>query len=137
MSVQVLESGPASPEAIKLNKHINLLWQALATTPSKVGWCMSFRGWCGSGDDRLLPCGFPPEVSQYSAKTLASCSRADASVQAFHFLHKVRFVGPLEPAQPDKDPSSMSSARDDNAGNAVTKLKYWNASMNLAVVDLD
>jgi hypothetical protein len=35
-----------------------------------------------------------------------------ASVRAFHYLHKVRFGGLLEPVQPDREPSSISSASD-------------------------
>ncbi len=46
------------------------------------------------------------------------------SIRVYHFLHKVRFRGPLEPVQPDRDPSSISSASDDNASIAVTKRKY-------------
>ncbi len=45
-----------------------------------------------------------------------------ASVRAFHFLHKVRFGGPLERVQLDIDPNSISSASKDDA----SKNKYSN-----------
>ncbi len=37
-----------------------------------------------------------------------------ASVRAFHFLHKVRFGGPLERVQSEMDSSSISSVSDED-----------------------
>ncbi len=47
-----------------------------------------------------------------------------ASVRAFHFLHKLRFWGPLEAVHPDLDPDNGYSASDEEVGVAVTKRMY-------------
>ena len=57
-----------------------------------------------------------------------------ASVRAFHFLHKVRFGGPLDRVQLDTD---HSSAEADNVGTTVTKRKYQTASDHFGGDDSD
>ena len=52
---------------------------------------------------------------------LAIEQTALASVRAFHFLHKVRFGGPLDRVQLDTDHSSAGA---DDVGTTVTKRKY-------------
>ena len=46
---------------------------------------------------------------------------AIASVRAFHFLHKVRFGGPI---RPDLDPDDNSNTSDDDVSVVTTKRKY-------------
>ena len=57
-----------------------------------------------------------------------------ASVRAFHFLHKVRFGGPLDRVQLDTDHSSAGA---DNVGTTVTKRKYRTASDHFGGDDSD
>ena len=57
-----------------------------------------------------------------------------ASVRAFHFLHKVRFGGPLDRVQLD---TYHSSAGVDNVGTTVTKRKYQTASDHFGGDDSD
>ncbi len=59
-----------------------------------------------------------------------------ASVQAFHFLHKVRFGGPLERVQLDMDPNSISSASEDDI-DITTKRKHQTTSKHFSGVDWD
>ena len=57
-----------------------------------------------------------------------------ASVRAFHFLHKVRFGGPLDRVQLDTD---HSSAGEDDVGTTVTKRKYQTTSKHFVGEDSD
>ncbi len=57
-----------------------------------------------------------------------------ASVRSFHFLHKVRFEGPLERVQLDIDPCCAS---EDDASTIVTKRKYQTTSKHFVGDDLD
>jgi hypothetical protein len=65
---------------------------------------------------------------------LAIEQTALASVRAFHFLHKVRFGGPLDHVQPDTDHSSTEA---DNEGTTVAKRKYQTASDHFGGDDSD
>jgi hypothetical protein len=57
-----------------------------------------------------------------------------ASVRAFHFLHMVRFGGPLERVQLDTD---HSSAGEDDVSTPETKRKYQPTSKHLVADDSD
>ncbi len=57
-----------------------------------------------------------------------------ASVRAFHFLHKVRFGGPLERVQLDTD---HSSAGEDDVSTTATKRKYQTTSKHFVGDDSD
>jgi hypothetical protein len=59
-----------------------------------------------------------------------------ASVKAFHFLHKVRFVGPLERVQLDMDPSGICNTSEDDI-SITTKRKHQTTSKNFSGVDSD
>jgi hypothetical protein len=80
----------------------------------------------------------PSEISRYSTEALqiAIEQTALASVRlgAFHFLHKVRFGGPLDRVQLDTD---HSSAEADNVGTTVTKRKYQTTSKHFNGDDSD
>jgi hypothetical protein len=65
---------------------------------------------------------------------IAKEQTALASVRAFHFLHKVRFWGPLDRVQLDTD---HSSAGEDDVGNTATKRKYQTTSKNFIGGDSD
>ncbi len=57
-----------------------------------------------------------------------------ASVRAFHFLHKVRFEGPLDRVQLDTD---HSSAGEDDVSTTVTERKYQTTSKHFVGDDSD
>ncbi len=57
-----------------------------------------------------------------------------ATVQAFHFLHKVRFGGPLDRVQLDTD---HRSAGEDDVSTTVTKRKYQTNSKHFVGDDSD
>ena len=57
-----------------------------------------------------------------------------AYVRVFHFLHKVRFGGPLERVQLDTD---HSSAGEDDVSTSVTKRKYQPTSKHFVGDDSD
>jgi hypothetical protein len=57
-----------------------------------------------------------------------------ASVRAFHFLHKLRFGGPLDRVQLDTDHSSAGA---DDVGTTVTKRKFQTTSEHFGGDDSD
>jgi hypothetical protein len=60
-----------------------------------------------------------------------------ASVRAFHFLHKVRFGGPLERVQSDRDSNSISSVSNEDATVSVNRRKPQSISESPTLVDSD
>jgi hypothetical protein len=60
-----------------------------------------------------------------------------ASVRAFHFLHTVRFGGPLERAQLGIDPNSSNSASEDDTSNAIPKRRHHTTSKHFIGDDSD
>jgi hypothetical protein len=57
-----------------------------------------------------------------------------ASVRAFHFLHKVRFGGPI---WPDLNPDDNSNTSDDDASVVAAKRKYRAARASPTPEDSD
>jgi hypothetical protein len=60
-----------------------------------------------------------------------------ALASAFHFLHKVRFGGSLDPVRPDLDPDDNISTSDDDASDVATKRKYRKTGASPAPEDSD
>ncbi len=59
-----------------------------------------------------------------------------ASVQAFHFLHKVRFGGPSERVQLDMDPNGIFNTSEDDI-SITTKRRHQTTCKNFSGVDSD
>jgi hypothetical protein len=94
-------------------------------------WVVGIRGMIGSFHVDSLLKFLCIEWKHWRVVVEQSQQTALASVRAFHFLLKVRFGGPLERVQSDRD------SRDEDATISVTKRKPQSISENPTLVDSD